>query len=73
MNEAMEGLAELSQKSTALNTSVSNMSNYILAAILCVALMPVVWALATNQNHAKTYLITWFVALVFSIIFVIGN
>lgn len=71
MDEAYDGLTELSQWSTDLSATTNNIAGYIISAMLSVALLFVVWALATNKNNAKTYLIAWFVALIFALIFVL--
>lgn len=71
MDDAMEGLGEINAWSGEFNTTSGNVAGYIAATILGVALVFVVWALATNKENAKTYLIAWFVALVFTIAFII--
>lgn len=71
MDEAVDGLTELSQWSTDLSSTTNNVSWYIVAAILTVALIPVVYAVGSNSNNAKTYVLAWFVVLLFALIFVL--
>jgi len=46
-------------------------AGYITAAMLGVSLIFVVWALATKKDNARTYLVAWFVALIFAIVFIL--
>lgn len=71
MDEATEGLNELVTWSGEFNTTSANIAGYIAATILGVSLIFVVWALATNKQNAKTYLIAWFIAVVFTVLFII--
>ncbi len=71
MDEAYEGLTEISQWSTEFSSATNNVAWYIVAAMLTVALIPVIYAVASNNNNAKTYVLAWFVALVFALIFVL--
>ena len=40
------------------------LSNFILAAVLGIALVFVIYSLATNNPHAKEYLLGWIIAVV---------
>lgn len=71
MDEAVEGLTEISSWSWEFNTTSYSVAGYIAAAMLAVSLVFVVWALATKKDNGKTYLIAWFVALIFTITFIL--
>lgn len=71
MDEAYEGLTEISQWSTEFSSTTNNIAGYIIAAMLTVALIPVVYAVASNKDNAKTYVLAWFVALIFALSFVL--
>lgn len=71
MDEAIEGLTAINQWSVQFNTTANNIASYIAAAILSVLLIFVVWALANKKDNGKTYLITWFVLLIFTILFIL--
>lgn len=73
MDEAIQGLTSINAWSVEFNATSYNIANYITAAILAISLIFVVWALATNKDNAKTYLIAWFIALIFSIVFILKN
>lgn len=71
MDEAYDGLTELSQWSTDFSSTTNNVAWYIIAAMLTVALILVIYAVGSNNNNAKTYVLAWFVALIFALIFVL--
>lgn len=71
MDEAVDGLTEISQWSTDFSATTNNVATYIVAAMLAVALVPMIWAVASNKSNAKTYVLAWFVALIFALIFVL--
>lgn len=71
MDDATEGLNAIKSWSGEFNTASNNVAGYVAAAMLGVSLVFVVWALATKKDNAKTYLIAWFVALVFTIAFLL--
>lgn len=71
MDEAVEGLTEINSWSGEFNTTSFNVAGYIAAAMLAVSLVFVVWALATKKENARSYLIAWFVALIFTITFIL--
>lgn len=71
MDEAIEGLTEINSWAGNFNTTSFNIAGYVAAAMLAVSLVFVVWALATKKESARTYLIAWFVALIFIITFIL--
>ena len=71
MDDATEGLTAINSWSSELSTTSNNVAGPIAAAMLGVSLVFVVWALATKKDNAKTYLIAWLVALVFTIAFIL--
>ena len=71
MDEAYEGLTEISHWSTEFSSTTNNIAGYIIAAMLTVALIPVIYAVSSNKDNAKTYVLAWFVALIFALIFVL--
>lgn len=73
MNDAIAGLTEISGWTTQFNASSFNLASVIAAAMLAVSLIFVVWALATKKDNARTYLITWIIAVIFTITFIIKN
>lgn len=73
MDDATEGLSELLAFNTELNEATFKTAEIVAAVILAVALIFVVWALATKQENAKTYLIAWVIALVLTLGFLIKS
>lgn len=71
MDEATEGLTEISQWSTEFSGTTNNVAAYIIAAMLAVALIPMIYAVASNKSNARTYVLAWFVALIFALLFVL--
>lgn len=71
MDEAVDGLTEISQWATGFSATTNNVAWYITAAILTVALIPVVYAVASKSNNAKSYVLAWFVALMFALLFIL--
>ena len=65
MDDATQGLTALLGWSTDFNGSGS-----IAAALLGVALIFVVWALATKKENAKSYLTAWLVCVIFTLLFI---
>ena len=45
------------------SNTILNIAKYVLGAVLGVALIFVIYALATNQPHAKEYLLGWIIAV----------
>lgn len=55
MDDATAGLTELLNYSTEMNTSMNSVAPSIAAALLAIALIFVVWALATkSKTHVHT-------------------
>lgn len=71
MDEAREGLSEITQWSIRFNNTSYSAGAAVIAAMLTLSLAFVVFSLATNKNNAWSYLIAWFVVLVFVIAFVL--
>lgn len=71
MDDATAGLTELLNYSTDMNTSMNSVAPSIAAALLGIAIIFVVWALATKKQNARTYLIAWVVCVIFTITFII--
>ena len=73
MDEATEGLTEILSWSTDFNQATYSVAGNIAAAMLGVALIFVVWALANKKDNAKSYLIAWIIAVIFTILFIIKS
>lgn len=43
--------------------TILNIAKYVLAAVLGIALVFVIYSLATNNPHAKEYLLGWIIAV----------
>jgi hypothetical protein len=71
MEEAINGLTELSSWSSEFNTAVNGTGGYIASAILAVGLVYTIWAIAMRKDNAKTYAIAWLICLIFTIIFIL--
>jgi len=71
MGEAAEGLSEMLAFNTELNTTSFAIAKVVASAILGVALIFVVYALATKKDNAKSYLIAWIIGVIFTIAFLI--
>ena len=70
MDDATQGLTALLSWSTDFNGSAYNLAGSIAAALLGVALIFVVWALATKKENAKSYLTAWLVCAIFTLLFI---
>ena len=64
--EAQSGLKISSLSDTAKEgaDTILDVAKYILAAVLGIALVFVIYSLATNNPHAKEYLLGWIIAVV---------
>lgn len=71
MEEAIEGLTDLLAWNTQFHSTTYQMASVLAAVLLMVSLVFVVDALANRKEHAKSYLITWLVGLVFMILFIL--
>ena len=56
------GTAQVAEAQSGLK--INSLSEYILAAVLGIALVFVIYSLATNNPHAKEYLLGWIIAVV---------
>lgn len=60
----IQSLSEVESTAQDGANSILNVAKYVLAAVLAVALIFVIYALATNNPHAKDYLLGWIIAVV---------
>jgi len=70
MDEAQQGLSELGGWASRFNFTTNRVAIYFTVAMLALGLIGVVWALVSKNERAKTYLIAWIVALVFTVLFI---
>ena len=71
MDDAIEGLTQLSAWSSDLYTQGNGVAGSIAAALLGVALVFVVWALAMKKENARSYLLAWIVCVIFTVLFIL--
>lgn len=71
MDEARQGLSEITQWSIHFNNASYSAGTAVIAAMLALSLAFVVWVLATNKSNARSYLIAWFVVAIFVIAFIV--
>ncbi|TYK32829.1 hypothetical protein [Bacteroides pyogenes] len=71
MGEATEGLQTIKNYAMGMNTTSYAIVAYFSAAILGISLIYVVWALASHQQGSYKYLISWFIGLIFTLIFLL--
>lgn len=57
-------LSEIENKTQEGSDTIVKIAKYVMAAALTIALVFVVYALSTNNPHAKEYLIGWIVAVI---------
>ena len=57
-------LSEVTDKAKEGADTILDVAKYILAAVLGIALVFVIYSLATNNPHAKEYLLGWIIAVV---------
>ena len=69
MDDATEGLTQLSVWSSDFYTQSNGVAGSIAAALLGVALIFVVWALAMKKENARSYLLAWIVCVIFTVLF----
>lgn len=60
----IQSLSEVQSTAEEGANTILEIAKYVLAAVLAIALIFVVYALATNQPHAKEYLLGWVIAVV---------
>lgn len=71
MDDATEGLTQLSIWSSDFYTQSNGVAGSIAAALLGVALIFVVWALAMKKENARSYLLAWIVCVIFTVLFIL--
>ena len=71
MDDATEGLTQLSVWSSDFYTQSNGVAGSIAAALLGVALIFVVWALAMRKENARSYLLAWIVCVIFTVLFIL--
>ena len=71
MDDATEGLTQLSVWSSDFYTQSKGVAGSIAAALLGVALIFVVWALAMKKENARSYLLAWIVCVIFTVLFIL--
>ena len=71
MDDATEGLTQLSVWSSDFYTQSNGVAGSIAAARLGVALIFVVWALAMKKENARSYLLAWIVCVIFTVLFIL--
>lgn len=71
MDDATEGLTQLSVWSSDFYTQSNGVAGSIAAALLGVALIFVVWALVMKKENARSYLLAWIVCVIFTVLFIL--
>lgn len=71
MDDATEGLTQLSVWSSDFYTQSNGVAGSIAAALLGVTLIFVVWALAMKKENARSYLLAWIVCVIFTVLFIL--
>ena len=71
MDDATEGLTQLSVWSSDFYTQSNGVAGSIAAALLGVALIFVVWALAMKKENARSYLLAWIVCVIFTVLLIL--
>ena len=59
----ISSLSDVEAKAQEGSNTILNIAKYVLAAVLGIALVFVIYALATNNPHAKEYLLGWIIAV----------
>lgn len=59
----ISSLADVEAKAEEGSNTILNIAKYVLGAVLGVALFFVIYSLATNNPHAKEYLLGWIIAV----------
>lgn len=57
-------LSEVESKAKEGSDTITNIAKYVLGGVLAVALVFVIYALATNNPHGKEYLLGWIIAVI---------
>ena len=64
----VSSLSELESKAKEGTDSVVNIAKYGIGGVFAVALVFVIYSIATNQPHAKEYGVGWIVAFIFNLV-----
>ncbi len=64
----VNSLTDLESKTKEGVDSIVNMTKYAIGGVLGVALVFVIYAIASNQPHAKEYAIGWVIAVAFYLV-----
>jgi len=64
----LSSVSEMNTKVSEATSAVVTMVQYIIGAVLAIALIFVVYSLATSSQRAKEYLIGWVIAVVVCLI-----
>ncbi len=59
----ISSLSDVEAKAQEGSTTILNIAKYVLGAVLGIALVFVIYSLATNNPHAKEYLLGWIIAV----------
>ena len=59
----ISSLSDVESKAQEGSDTILNIAKYVLAAVLGIALVFVIYSLATNNPHAKEYLLGWIIAV----------
>lgn len=59
----ISSLFDVESKAQEGSDTILNIAKYVLAAVLGIALVFVIYSLATNNPHAKEYLLGWIIAV----------
>lgn len=60
----INSLSEIQNKAREGADTITTVAKYVLGSVLAIALVFVIYSLATNNPHAKDYLLGWVVAVV---------
>ncbi|MDY5812933.1 MAG: hypothetical protein SPJ97_00160 [Bacteroides sp.] len=60
----INSLSEIQNKAKEGADTITTVAKYILGAVLAIALVFVIYSLATNNPHAKDYLLGWIIAVI---------
>lgn len=71
MDDATEGLTQLSTWTSDFYIHSNGVASSIAAALLGVALIFVVWALAMKKENARSYLLAWIICVIFTMLFIL--
>lgn len=64
----IQDLEQVKEKAKEGTDTISDVAKYSVGGALTVALVFVIWAVATNQPHGKEFALGWFIAVVITLI-----